>query len=81
MVMIYLNIYIYIYIYIYFYSEFTIHTIHKYIYNIHKYIYSKINKEARAIANNYEIAERIDCLPMADAFSTLKDDKPTNINH
>ena len=39
-------------------------------------IYSNINKEAKAIANSYEIAERVDCLPMTDAFITLKDHKP-----
>ena len=34
------------------------------------------NKEVKAIANNYEIAERVDRLPMTDAFITLKDHKP-----
>ena len=41
-----------------------------------KKIYVNINTEAKAIANNYEIAERVDCLPMTDAFITLKDHKP-----
>ena len=43
-------------------------------------IYKNINKQAKAIASNYEIAERIDCLPMADAFITLKDHKPNLTN-
>ena len=43
-------------------------------------IYSNINKEAKAVANNYEIAERIDCLPMTDASITLRDHKP-NFNN
>ena len=39
-------------------------------------IYSNINKEAKAVANSYEIAERVDCLPMPNAFITLKDHEP-----
>ena len=37
-------------------------------------IYSKINKEAKIIANNYEVSERVDCL--ANAFISLKEHKP-----
>ena len=44
-------------------------------------IYKNINKEAKPIASNYEIAERIDYLPMADAFITLKDHKPNLTNN
>ena len=40
-----------------------------------KQIYNNINKEGKAVANNYEIAERVDCLPMTDTFITLKDHK------
>lgn len=36
-------------------------------------IYSNINKEAKAIANNEEIVQRVNCSSMADAFITLKD--------
>ena len=38
--------------------------------------YSNVNKETKAIAKKYEIAERVDYLPMTDAFITLKDYKP-----
>ena len=38
-------------------------------------VYSKINKEARQIANNYKIADRIDCLGKVDAFIPLEDHK------
>ena len=38
--------------------------------------YGNVNKEAKAIAKKYEIAERVDYLPMTDAFITLKDYKP-----
>ena len=31
-------------------------------------IYGNNKKEAKAISNNYEIAERIDCLTMTDAL-------------
>ena len=38
-------------------------------------IYSNINKETKAIANNYQVAERVHYLPMTDALITLKDHK------
>ena len=44
-------------------------------------IYSNINKEAKAIASNYEIAKRVDGLPMTDVFITLKDHKPNFITN
>ena len=31
-------------------------------------VYSKINKDAKQIANDYEIAVKIDCLGRADVF-------------
>ena len=37
-------------------------------------VYSKINK-AKQIANDYEIADRMDCLRKVDAFISLKDHK------
>ena len=39
-------------------------------------IYNKINKEAKTIANNYGISERVDCLAKSNAFVSLKDHKP-----
>ena len=36
-------------------------------------VYSIINKEAKQIANDYEINDRIDCLGKVDAFTLLKD--------
>ena len=36
-------------------------------------VYSKIYKEAKHIANNYKIADRIDCVEKVDAFISLKD--------
>ena len=36
-------------------------------------VYSKINKETKQIAIDYEIADRIDCLGKVDAFISLKD--------
>ena len=40
-------------------------------------VYGKINKEAKQIANDYKIADRIDCLEKEkiDAFISLKDQK------
>ena len=38
-------------------------------------VYSKICKEAKHIANNYKIADRIDCVEKVDAFILLKDHK------
>ena len=39
-------------------------------------IYNKINKEAKTIANNYRVSERVDCLAKSNAFVSLKDHKP-----
>ena len=39
-------------------------------------IYNKINKEAKTIANNYGVSERVDCLAKSKAFISLKDHKP-----
>ena len=39
-------------------------------------IYNKITKEAKTIANNYGISERVDCLAKSNAFVSLKDHKP-----
>ena len=36
-------------------------------------VYSKINKETKQIAIDYEIADRIDCLGKVDVFISLKD--------
>ena len=36
-------------------------------------VYSKINKDAKQIANDYEIAVKIDCLGRVDVFISLKD--------
>ena len=38
-------------------------------------VYNKISKEAKQIANEYKIADRIDCLGKVDAFISLKDHK------
>ena len=38
-------------------------------------VYSKINKEAKQIANDFTIADRKDCLGKVDAFISLKDHK------
>ena len=38
-------------------------------------VYSKINKEAKQIVNNYEIADRIDCLRKFHPFLSFKDHK------
>ena len=38
-------------------------------------IYNKINKEAKGIANNYGVLERVDCLPKSNLFISLKDYK------
>ena len=38
-------------------------------------VFSKINKEAKQIANNYKIVDRIDCIGKVDAFISLKDHK------
>ena len=38
-------------------------------------IYNKINKEAKTIANNYGVSERVDCLAKSNAFVSLKDHK------
>ena len=35
-------------------------------------VYSKINKEAKQIANDYKVADRIDCLGKVDVFISLK---------
>ena len=39
-------------------------------------IYNKINKEAKTIANNYGLSERVDCLAKSNAFISLEDYKP-----
>ena len=44
-------------------------------------VYSKINKEAKQIANDYEIADRIDCLGKVDAFTPLKDRKDNSLSN
>ena len=36
---------------------------------------NKINKEAKIIANNYRVSERVDCLGKSNAFISLKDHK------
>ena len=38
-------------------------------------IYSKINKEAKYIANNYGVSGRVHCLSKSNTFITLKDHK------
>ena len=38
-------------------------------------ILNTINKEAKHIAENYDIAERVDCFAKSNAFITLKDHK------
>ena len=38
-------------------------------------IFNKINKEAKNIAEKYDIAERVDCFAKSNAFVALKDDK------
>ena len=59
-----------------------------YIYYIHIYktktyrktnnkIYSNISKEAKAIANNYEIAKKVDCLNKLGKFSKFLIEKVT----
>ena len=37
--------------------------------------YNSINKEAKAIAEGFEIGDRVDCLAKTNAFITLKDHK------
>ena len=39
-------------------------------------IHCTINKEARIIANNYEVSERVDCLAKSNTFISLKDREP-----
>ena len=39
-------------------------------------IYNKINKEAKIIANNYGVSQRVDCLAKSSAFISLKDHRP-----
>ena len=39
-------------------------------------IYNKINKEAKTIADNYGVSERVDCLAKPNAFMSLKGHKP-----
>ena len=39
-------------------------------------ICNRINKEARTIADNYGVSERVDCLAKSNAFVSLKDHKP-----
>ena len=38
-------------------------------------ICNKINKEAKIIANNYEVSEGVDCLAKSNAFIFIKDHK------
>ena len=38
-------------------------------------IYNKINKEAKTIANNYGVSERVDSLANSNAFISSKDHK------
>ena len=38
-------------------------------------IYNEIDKEAKTIANNYGVSERVDCLAKSNAFVSLKDHK------
>ena len=42
---------------------------------------NKINKEAKIIANNYGVSERVDCLAKSNAFISLKDHKPNFSSH
>ena len=44
-------------------------------------VYSKISKEAKQIANEYKIADRIDCLGKVDAFISLKDHKDSFLSN
>ena len=44
-------------------------------------IYNKINKEAKVIANNYVVSERVDYLVKSNAFISLKDHKPNFISN
>ena len=39
-------------------------------------IYNKINKEAKYIANNYGVSERVECLSKSNTFISLKDHEP-----
>ena len=39
-------------------------------------IYNKINKEAKTIANNWAVSERVECLAESNAFISLKYRKP-----
>ena len=39
-------------------------------------MYNKINKEAKIIANNYGVSERVYDLAKSSAFISLKDHKP-----
>ena len=39
-------------------------------------MYNKINREAKSIANNYGVSERVNCLTKSNAFISLKDHKP-----
>ena len=36
-------------------------------------IYNKISKEAKFIANNYRLSERVDCLAKSNVFISSKD--------
>ena len=44
-------------------------------------VYGKINKEAKQIANDYKIADRIDCPDCLDAFVSLKDQKDSFLSN
>ena len=39
-------------------------------------IYNKINKEAKIVANNSGVSEKVDCLAKSNAFISSKDHKP-----
>ena len=62
-------LYIYIY-YIYIYKTKTYR-------KTNNKIYSNISKEAKAIANNYEIAKKVDCLNKLGKFSKFLIEKIT----
>ena len=58
------------------YSKLLTHNISKTYKKTERNIYNKINKEAKIIANNYGVSERVDCLAKSSAFISLKDQKP-----
>ena len=57
------------------YNKLLINNISKTYKNSDQAIFNTINKEAKHIAEGFDIAERVDCFAKSNAFITLKDHK------